>query len=472
MSAFFSASSSLRRRLLLGLVLLLGAPVMAHAAEAQLLEHTSDELNKLKPLTDAKQWDAALSLLNGLQAGVPPTSYDFAIVSDIKSKVYMQMNDYTKAMEPMEAAIRLGDTYGYFDEHDIAEKVLLLAQIYYQEAAAIAAKAPATSQQYFGKAAAYVKRWMGSATGKIASDAERQETQLLYASILYYQAVADPKKADSGLLKQAQQQIEAGLLASPHPKETFYILLLATYQQENNNVRAAEILELLVKQYPNKKDYWAQLIATYLNLALDKNEERSRMYNIRAIITTERAQAMGFNKTQKDNFNLVGIYINLGQYGKATELLYAGLKNGTIESTRQNWEYLAYSYQQVDKPYQAIDVLKEAAAQFPKAGQLDFQISQIYYSLDKNDESYRSLVSAVAKGNLEKPAAVYSFLAYIAFEQRRYDEALKAAQHALTYPESAHDTQLPRLKQAIEDAIKERDQAKEVEAEKKTAKSK
>lgn len=459
MPAFFSKASSLQGRLALLLALALAAPAFARDSEpAQLAEKTSEELNKLKPLTDAKNWDGAMNLLANIQANVSPTSYDYAIVSDIKSKILMQKGDYPKAIEPMEAALRLGDAYQYFDEHEIAEKVYYLVQLYYQEAAST--KSPALQQQYFSKASGYIKRWIESGVGRKAPEANRQEAALLYASILYNQAIINPDKIDNDLLKRAQVEIENGLLSSVHPKDTFYVLLLASLQQEGNYLRSADILELLVKQYPAKKDYWSQLIATYLNLALDKNEEKSRQFNIRAILATERAQALGFGKTQKDNFNLVGIYINLGQYGKATELLYSGLKNGSIESTQKNWEYLGYCYQQVDKPYQAVDVLKEAAALFPKAGQLDYQVAQIYYSLDKAEEAYRSLVAAVTKGHLDKPGAVYNFLAYIGFELRRYDEALDAVDKAIAFTESSHDTQLPRLKQAIEEAIKERNQLK------------
>ena len=460
MSAFLTKACSLQGRVALLLALACAAPVAAHAAgaPAELSEHISDELNKLKPLTDAKNWDAALSLLTNLAATVSPSSYDYAIISDIKGKVYLSKGEYANAIQPMEAAVRLGDAYGYFEERDIAEKVYYLVQIYYQEATGT--KSVALQQQYFNKASASIKRWINSPTGRTSPDAQRQEAALLYASILYNQAVINPDKVDNSALKLAQTEIENGLLSSAHPKETFYVLQLATYQQEGNYIRAAEVLELLVKQYPGKKDYWAQLIATYLNLALDKDEEKAREFNIRAINATERSQTIGFNKTQKDNFNLVGIYINLGQYGKATELLYSGLKNGSIESTQKNWEYLAYSYQQVDKPYQAVDVLKEASALFPRTGQLDFQISQIYYSLDKTEEAYASLISAVAKGHLEKPGSVFNFLAYIAFELRRYDEALAAVDKAIAHSDSSHDTQLPRLKQAIEDAIKERNQYK------------
>jgi len=216
------------------------------------------------------------------------------------------------------------------------------------------------------------------------------------------------------------------------------------------------VLEQLVRKYPAKKDYWSQLVPIYLNLAFDKDEQKSRENNIRAILTIERAQHLGFMRTAKDNYTLVGLYFNVGQFGKATELLHEGLKRGTIESSQANWELLAYSYQQVDKPFQAIEVLKEASQHFTKSGQLDFQVAQIYYSLEKPQEAYDSLTTAVAKDHLDKAYAVYYFQAFVAYELTKFDEALVAVDKAIASPNSEKEPQLPRLKQAVEDALRER----------------
>jgi len=64
------------------------------------------------------------------------------------------------------------------------------------------------------------------------------------------------------------------------------------------------------------------------------------------------------------------------------EILHAGCGDGSIDLSSRNWELLAYSYQQVDRPLQAVDALKEGRMKkFPNSGQLDYQIAQIYYAL-------------------------------------------------------------------------------------------
>lgn len=428
----------------------------------QLEEKTSSELEKLKPLTDAKNWDGALALINGLKSKVGPESFDMAILSDVEAKLFLQKGDYAKVIKPWEFALKLSDQHKYLSESAVQDLVYYLAQIYYQEASG--SKDPAVQKENFAKATTYISRWLAN-TNKPVTDQSRQEAQIIYANLLYNQAVIDPEKVDMTFIRKAEAEVQKGLRMTPHPKESFYVILLAISQQEGNYPQLADFLELLVKQNPQKKDYWSQLAGVYGNLAsLEKDEKKAHEYNIRGILAIERAQALGFMKSPKDNYTLFGLYFNIGQFGRATELLHAGLRDGSIESDQKNWELLAQSYQQVDQLFQAIDALKEGAKKFPKSGQLDYQAATIYYSLNKPEDAFKSLQNATAKGNLDKPGAVYSFLGYVCYELGKLQEALDAINKALTYPDAQKDKQLPKLKAAIEEAIRER--AAAVEAKK------
>jgi tetratricopeptide (TPR) repeat protein len=195
----------------------------------------------------------------------------------------------------------------------------------------------------------------------------------------------------------------------------------------------------------------------------DKNEDKIRMYNIRAINTIERAQALGFMKTTRDNYTLFTLYYNIGQYGMAADLLYAGLKAGTIDSDLQNWLLLAASYQQINQDFTAIDVLKEAANRYPKNGELEFKIAQIYQQLDDNKNAFEHAKVALGKGGLAKAQQTYMFVAYVAYELGQYDDAKAAIEKAIElagHPDHP-DHQATGLKNAIDEAIKERDAKKE-----------
>ena len=315
-----------------------------------------------------------------------------AEVEQTKGKILLQKEDYSGALQPLEDSVRISDAHGFFDQAQTLTLVDLIARLYSQEATA-QTKNPALQQQYFAKAGLYFKRWLKE-TPKPSADAA-----LFYASVLINQASTNPDKIDLPMVKEAQNQVEHALLLTNKPKESMYQLLSFALQQEGDSQKSAEVLELLVKQYPNKVNYWQQLMGTYnlLASANEKNEALQKEYYIRTINTIERAQAYGFLKSPKDQYNLVTLYSLAGQFGKSTDLLYAGLKNGTIESDVKNWLLLAYAYQQVNQELQAASALKEAIKLFPKSAQLDFQLGQIYTSMDDTKQANAAYVAAASK---------------------------------------------------------------------------
>ena len=81
---------------------------------------------------------------------------------------------------------------------------------------------------------------------------------------------------------------------------------------------------------------------------------------------------------------------------------------------------------------------------------------------DHAAEAHAAFVVATTKGGLEKPYLGYVLLAYSAFDLARYEDALAAIAKASTYPEYTKDVQTPKLKLAVDEAIKDRDAAKAV----------
>lgn len=427
----------------------LAALVLASGALAQeqpertysLSESVSEALGSgYKAAADAKNFDAALTVLDAQLAKVTDkTSYDAAVLLQIKAQTHLQKNEYTKSIEPLEQCLQLSDSHTptYFDERITQDQVFYLAQLYFQEATTT--KNATLIAGYYDKSEKYMSRWVKNAK-KPTADALN-----FYSSLLYNRAIQDADHPDLPTIGRALGIVDQALHLTAHPKDNFYVLKLVCLQQLNRNAEATELLELLVKQKPENKTYWTQLAALYLNQTQD----------IRAIVTIERAQAYGFMNSPKDNFNLVGIHFNLGQYSRAAELLEKGLKSGGIENDQKNWELLAYSYQQLNRDLKAVEILKEATKVFPKDGQLEYQIAQNYYGMEKLPEALVHIQSCVAKGGGHKPHQSYLFLAYIAFELKKFDVALGAAKKAVTYADGAKEGK--RMLSAIEDAIKDRE---------------
>ncbi|MEO6992862.1 MAG: tetratricopeptide repeat protein [Lacunisphaera sp.] len=390
---------------------------------------------------DAKNFDGALAILNAQITKAEPGSYDLALLYQVKAQTLVQKGDFVASIEPLEHAIALSDakTPTYFEEKTVREFLYLLAQLYYQEAVGMP-KNPTAAAILYDKADKALSRW--EKISKVTSD-----SYLLHAQTLYSWATLDNDHPNVELVKRALAEIDKGMHLTTHPKDTFYIIKLVCLQQLNKMQEAAEVLELIVKQKPDSSAYWQQLAAFYL----------STDQQTRAIVTYERAQSHGFLTAPKDNIIVVSIYFNLGQYEKAADLLETDLKSGKIENDQKNWELLNFCYQQLQRPLKGIEALKTATKAFPKSGQLEFMIAQQYQSLENPEAALPHAEAAVAKGNLTKPHQTYMFLAYVAFELKKYDVALDAAKKAAESQEGAKDPQTQNMIKAIEETIKDRE---------------
>ena len=445
------------------IALALASPSVVRAADdepPELAEKTNDAFSKLQPLLDAKNWDGALNLLNGILPSTDPDSYDRALVLDTIARISIQKDDTEHAVAAWEQALALGDQHhNYFKAKDMLDVVLSLAQSYSQMGQNT--KDPVQQREYFTKAGMYIKRWLGSTSNPTL------ETEYFYAEVLYSQATATPKP-DLGLIREAQQQAEKALRLSVHPPEKLYLLLIATYQQLQDFDHAADLFEYLAQENPVKSpSYWPQLWQTYMNLAStadEKNPDKLRIDYIRGINAMERAQTYGQMKSNKDYYNLFTMYYTAGQYGKATDILSAGLHDGTIESTLEHWLYLADCYRLVADNDKAIGALKDAEARFPDSGEIDFQIAQIYWQDEKTAEAYQYFADAVRKGNLHNLFNTYQYMASVAYDLEKFQEAEDAVQKASELPEGRSSTQLGRLKASIDQALQLQKQQEAVKA--------
>ncbi|HEV3028985.1 MAG TPA: hypothetical protein VG457_15505 [Planctomycetota bacterium] len=442
--------------MLAALALILAAPARLRADAEQppsLSDAVGDALGKLRPLIDGKDWAGALKLVDDLIPTVQPDSYDLAVLLDTKARLMIQGNDYVNSLPPLEQALEISDRHHFNDNAKEMEDLSLLSQLYYQAAGNTKASKDEVLADY-AKAISYIERWLA------LNPKPNEEMTVYYASVLYNEALAlNGEHPDPDLVQKTQDVVKKGLKISVHPRDNLYLLLLATLQQQGKNAEAADVLEYMLKMNPANKSFWPELVSFYVNLAQtsEKSTDDFRKYYIRAINALERAQALGYMTTPKDNFLLFTFYYDTSQFGTAADLLYQGLSTGTISGEFNNWELLSTAYQQINQEFKAIEVLKQAAAKFPENGNVDSQIAQIYLGLDKNDEAYTYEKRAVDTGNLERAWVTYNTLAYLSFELGKLEEAKAAIDKAIELRGGTVDKQSQSLRGAIVEAITERD---------------
>ena len=417
-------------------------------AAPQVSEALSAELGQLRTLTEAKDFPAALILIDRLTVTVAADSYDRFLLAQIKAQILLTQGAYAASIAPLEDALRLGDRPGFMADTARTDTLFLLAQLHQQQASET--KDVFAQRAALDRASGYLRRWQ-SGIQKPTTDG-----QLFAATLLYQQATLNPDRIDAALVTEALRAAETGLSLQLKPPSALYVLLLAAHQQRGENTQVAELLELLVAQNPANSGYWQQLVATYLALASDApNERETARLQLRAILTLERAQARGLLATPSERFNLVALYLGIRQFAPAIALLEKGLAVGTLENTRRNWELLSSAYQQSGRQADAQAALMKATAALPAEGQLEFALAQLHYTAGRLAEARVHLERAIAKGRLDKPGQARLFLAYTAYELKDYPAAARTAREAAVYDDVKKDD-LARLTQAIADATKEK----------------
>jgi len=430
----------------------------------QLSDNTSELINaELRPASDAKEWDKALGILEKGLAKAAPDSYDAAVLYQIKAQTLFQKNSAgdaslaRDALTALERCLAIDDQHHYFPQKSHLETLYLVAQLNYQEAATT--KDPKLRAVCYAKSDQALERW-------IKDNKDFTQENCYFIAVLYFsrgqpgeETPGVEQKTDVAIMEKALYWTNRGLLTAARPRDSFYQLKLAELYQLGRYSETAEFLELLVKMKPENKSYWQQLASTYLQLAstaTDKHDDKTAYSdNIRTILAIERAQKLGIMNTPKDNYNLVGIYFNIGQFSEACRLLEQGLKDGSIERTRPNYELLANSYQQLRREYKAIETLTEAAKVFPQSGQIEYQIAQVYFTIDKYKEAFEHMKVCLAKGGTEKPHIGWLFYAYLALDLKEYNEALKGAGEAAKYPEAKAEA--ARMEDAIKATLQDRE---------------
>ena len=469
-----SPFSSSFRVLLLAVFFCAGlAPVRADdKPAAELSDATAGKLQDLKALEDANKMDEASALVDTLLTTADPKSFDRAVLSRIKATYLFRKNDTTSrfaAIEPLQTALDLSDTYGFFEVKDAQQLRFYIANLCFERGST--SKDPAAQLADYETARGVIARWIEIAqTNPSAlpppppSANSMENAEMFYAQLLYTEANLDPKHVDKDLIKKALVETEKGLRSADAPNENLYVLQLATLQQLGNYADAADVLEFILKTKPDNKSYWQQLTAFYAALSNEaikaKDEKKAFEYNLRAIVTIERAHKYGALNKPEDNFELFSLYFNIGQYQQGAELLESGLHDGSIKSTPGNWVLLADAYQQLHKDLKAVDVLHETASLFPEKGQFNFVAAQILYSMDKTADALADIQACVARDGGEKPAQSWLFYAYLAIELQKFELAGQAVESAAKYPHSpADDKTIASLREAVKSAIAQRDAA-------------
>ncbi len=404
------------------------------------------KLGELRTLTDARDYHAALALIAEVEPTTGADSYDRFLLLQIRAQILLTQGDHAAALAPLSASFSLGERAGFLAPEARRELLKNLAQLHAHQAGE--ATASEARRAGYERALDFARRWIAALPSPTA------DAHAFTAGLLYSLALADNENPDPARLREARAEARAGLTLAVDPPDQLLLIILASHQYLDEHAAAAELLELLVARHPSNKTYWQQLFATYLNLAADTASsteaapDAARPHLLRALVTRDRAQAHGALGSATDLQNAISIFFNLGHPDRAAALLDAGLREGTLADTRRNWELLASAHHQQGDLAAAIDTLTRATERHPTEGQLELTLAQHHQSIDRTGDAYRHALAAIEKGNLDQPGVARTYLAWLAFELGRPDDAARHLDDAATFAD-ARPEDLARLRAAL-----------------------
>jgi hypothetical protein len=297
--------------LLIGAIVSLALVQAAPSPPKVLSAPVAAELERLRTLTDTRAYPAALDLIERLLAHAANPSFDLAVLAQVKGQILLAEARYEQALAPLQLAVELGEHHGFFDENTRLDTLYLLGQLHAQ--LATTADTSVSRQRNLASALDYARRWQAQSPRPSA------EVQLFVASTLYQSALLDPAKPDLAQLELARKAAAESLFLERTPREASYVLLLASQQQLGQREASADTLELLVKAHPATVVYWQQLVGTYLTLAADSPDPVSvSRYQLRALLSLERAQALGHLTTAQDQATMLALRAALAAPATAT----------------------------------------------------------------------------------------------------------------------------------------------------------
>jgi len=143
------------------------------------------------------------------------------------------------------------------------------------------------------------------------------------------------------------------------------------------------------------------------------------------LATYETAYRQGFLEKSSELVNMSQLYMYHEAPYWASVVLEKGIKAGTIEENKKNYESLAQARINAQDMRQSLEPLR-VAAEMSDDGELYKKLGQVYMQLDDYKNSAKYLGLALKKGGLKRPDSVAIYKGMSHFNMGQLDAAKKA----------------------------------------------
>lgn len=354
------------------------------------------KLEEAQEANDAKDYALATELLDGLMAKPKRlNSFEKATIYNFYAVIHYQQDRLSDAKEAYKNVLKQPD----IPEGLRNNTMFSLAQLLF-------------ITEDYENSIRVLQKWYGLVEN-VKPDAYMLEAQAHYQLGKFAAAEKPILKA---LSKAKERKIK--------PKENWLALLRAVYYELNNYERAAKVLEVLVRIYPQKV-YWTQLSGMYGLLGRQQDQ----------LATMHAAYKAGYLDREAELVNMARLYLaEQAPYG-AMQVMKKGLDDGVIEDNVQNLQLYAQALS-VGQEYEAqLPILKRAADKSGEAKHFVY-LGQAHNALGRWSEAAKAFERAINIGKLEREGSVLMQLGMARYNAKQYKSARKAFVAALEFPKS------------------------------------
>jgi len=344
-----------------------------------------DKITKAQEQVDAKNYSAALKMLNNLYNPEKLTEYEQANVLNYIGFVYYNMDDTTNAIRTYEKMVAIPS----LEPQLLKQTTYTLAQLQ-------------TMEEQYSKALVTLDRWFTMETNPAP------EPYILKAQNLYQES------RFKEMIQPIETAMEVAKKREKPVKEDWYVLLNFAYFQEENYRKVRDIQKILLVTWP-KKRYWFSLAGAFTELGEDNN-----LINAYAAAHTQ-------NMLEKESefVTMAQLFMQREVPYAAATLLEKEMASGRVSKTAKNYRLLSQAYMLAMEDEKAIPALQEAA-RLSDDGELDVRLGNAYLNTGKYTECAAAVRAGLRKGGLKSPDNAQISLGMCLYNLRQYKQGIEA----------------------------------------------
>ena len=348
-----------------------------------------DTITKAQEAVDAKDYPAALKILNALYNPDKLTEYEQANVLNYIGFVYFNMDDTPNALRTYEKMVQIPTL-----EPQMRKQTLYtVAQLQ-------------TMEEDYNGALVTLDEWFILETNP-AADPFILKAQNLY-QVKRYNDMIEPIENAMQVAVKRQKEI----------KEDWWVLLNFAYFQQENYAKVRDIQKTLLESWP-KKNYWFSLAGAYTELGEDDN-----LINAFASAHTQKML-----EKESELVTMAQLFMQREVPYMAGQLLETEMASGRVSKDAKNYRLLSQAWQLAMEDEKAISALKQAAS-LAADGELDVRLGNAFLNTADYDECVKSVQAGIRKGGLKSPDNAQISLGMCLYNERKYQAAIEAFREA------------------------------------------